>query len=75
MIYYFYDFWYGYVEQINNDGIICILKKEHYENIELKITHDTLTKEQLTILNIGLVIRFDIRSNKIDFMTEDQKWI
>ena len=69
------DFWFGFINYIDEDEIICILRKDYNCDKELTMGRGLLTEQQNEMVCMGLVIRFDIMNNKIEFMLEDgENW-
>lgn len=70
------DFWNGYIIEIDDDQIICLLKKDYNEDKELTIGRDLLTEEQNRMVKLGLIMRFDVEKQyTIEFMKEDGSWV
>jgi len=75
------DIWNGYITDIDDKDIICILRKDYNCDKELIVGRDLLTKEQNDMVKVGLIMRFDLASlsggeAQLEFMLEDGiNWI
>lgn len=68
------DIWNGYITDIDDNEITCILRRDYNLDKELVVGRGLLTKEQDEMASLGLVMRFDIISEKLEFMKEDESW-
>lgn len=62
------NFWNGYIEEINDEEISCLLRKDFNLDKTLTMKRSVLTKQQNEMACIGLFIRYDISNEKIEFM-------
>lgn len=62
--------WRGWIEEINDDEIYCILRKDYHLDKELRFPKKLLTPEQLELLTIGIILQINIGTGKIQFMTK-----
>lgn len=70
------DIWNGYITDIDDNEITCILRKDYNCDKELEVNREFLTKEQNDMVSMGLIMRFDINEQKIEFMTNDgNNWV
>lgn len=70
------DIWNGYIIEVDEDEIICLLRKDYHEDKELTIGRDLLTEEQNRMIKLGLIMRFDVGTqHTIEFMKEDENWV
>jgi hypothetical protein len=70
------DIWNGYIIEVDEDEIICLLRKDYHEDKELTIGRDLLTEEQNRMIKLGLIMRFDVGAqHTIEFMKEDENWV
>ena len=67
----------GAIENIEKDGeIVAILRKENQGvKYELVFNENLLTPEQLKMLSVGLIIRYDRNTEKLEFLSESLNWI
>jgi hypothetical protein len=66
-------FWGGFIDDLDEDEIICILRKDYNCDKELTMGRGLLTEQQNKMVCKGLVIRYDLANNKIEFMLSDGK--
>lgn len=68
------NFWNGYIEEINDEEISCLLRKDFNLDKTLIVKRSVLTKKQNEMLCIGLFLRYGISNEKIEFM-KNGKWV
>jgi hypothetical protein len=66
-------FWGGFIEDLDEDEILCILHKDFNLDKKLTMGRGLLTEQQNKMVCKGLVIRYDLANNKIEFMLSDGK--
>lgn len=62
------DFWDGYVIEMQDDYITCILKRDYKLDKELTVPMGLLNDRQKEILCMGLLVRFDVVNNLLQMM-------
>ena len=66
----------GWIETFNDKVIKCILRKEYELDDELTINRDLLTPDQDKLVETGLIIRYNKKSNNIQFLLDSgDSWI
>lgn len=65
----------GYIEEVDNDLIICILKKDYELNDCLTFGRRYLTDKQNEIALEGQIIKYHKKKEKILFLLSDGSWI
>jgi len=63
----------GYIEEINDEEISCLLRKDFNLDKTLIVKRSVLTKKQNEMLCIGLFLRYDTSNKKIEFMKSGKK--
>lgn len=69
------DIWNGYITDVDNNEIVCVLRRDFNCDKELIAPMGLLTKEQIDMAKIGLVMRFNLNTEKIEFMLENGEWL
>ena len=68
------DFWDGYIEDLDEEVIICRLKRDYNLDKRLTMGRRLLSERQNNMTLLGSVIRYDIINKKIEFMLIDGNW-
>lgn len=60
--------WIGYIREVYDQTIYCLLEKSGHLSKELILSKEKLNEEQIKTIQIGLCMRFDLVFYKIEFM-------
>lgn len=66
---------YGWVEDIQNDKVFCILRKDYRLDNLLTLHINNLTTEQKKLLSLGVQVKFNLNDGKLEFLTPELNWI
>lgn len=70
-----YDVWFGWIEGFDDAKIICILRKDYHLDRIINYPKSQLTEQQRDMVCLGLCVSFNLDTQEIKFMNNDNTFI
>lgn len=65
----------GWVQEIEDDMLYCILRKDYELDHELKFHVSYLNNDQVDLLDIGSIIKYNLKTEEVKFRENSEKII
>lgn len=69
------NYWIGSINDVLKDHLCATISKNGELLHIIEYPHDALSTEQRSILEVGVIVRFDMEENKIELLKSENCWV